>query len=243
MIYDIKESTIKSKKIFLVETQYRMNESLKSFIPSAKWSPEHKSWYVGSRSKKKLEQWVENAQKEFGTAGDIEAEINKFKERYYESKTLQGHTYDFKELLKEKYNAFFYKEAWHVDPDQYEAAQKELDKLNKGRDKKRVMKYDIENASLEDVENIVDKALNNISECEYKYEDDDFFEEFRSGTTIDEDIKEALEKLKEDLSAINFGYAEDQMFSYTISSDIQNYLLKFFGLQRIYSNRADEISV
>lgn len=246
-MYKITESTISDQKVYLIETTFKMKDSLKKAIPSAKWSSEKKSWYVGSRSLKKLATWVEEAKKEFGDEAKIKAQHDAFLEKVENSTRISGHTFDYKELLKERFGAFFYKEHWHVPNDMYAKAQKTVDALNEIRKRNLVFKNNFKKMDRTELLNELIKISNkNFSETscgshEYNYKDDDFYKELCSYSDGGHYAYQQIRSLISELNTVAYGVDEDQMFEHKYSDKIGNAMLEFFGIPRVDGNRLSEL--
>lgn len=76
---------IKRGEGFAVKFPFALKDSFKSAFPSAKWNPDAKQWEVGSRLKKRLDTWVEEAEAAAASAaaneeaGLIAEELSKVK--------------------------------------------------------------------------------------------------------------------------------------------------------------------
>lgn len=167
---------------------YDVRENFKKTFSTSKWHSSTKTWSVGPRSGKKLEEWVKLQQ------SAIEKKIQEAEVKakmIAQMVRLEGHTYDFKEELQEKFNAVFHStvtgnivdKAWYVAPDIAKEAQAFLIAKNAVRNMKMISNESVQNCSnISDTLDLIKQAINNIQHCsksgsvEYKYHDDDFFQ-------------------------------------------------------------------
>ena len=164
-----------------------MKDSLKKAIPSAKWIAAEKVWSVGPRSEKKLMAWVEQAKEQFNI-DEIQEAVDNQKNKVDKSCMLHGHTFDFKDALKEKFPSAFFGEAngdkgWLVSIDEYEPAQKWLSEMNRKRREKHITEEKLiklrETKSAVLKLDVLKEIINNIgSSYEYAYQDDYFYSHF-----------------------------------------------------------------
>lgn len=216
-----------------IDIPFRLKDSLKKAIPSAKWDRFRKQWYVGPRSKKKLEAWLASAESE---AAKIESERKAKKEalgkKLETMVKLDGKTYHIKDALKERFDALFHDGAWYVPKEKFEEAQEFVDQYNSGA----VMRADVEatEGDLQKLLELIDKVSKNFSEDGTEYlQDDDFSEMLRGYHYEAEDALKILSAIAEDLFFASQDGEENKnyyQFGYKNSEGI----LRFFNLPETY---------
>jgi hypothetical protein len=92
---------------------FEMKENFKKVFPSAKWNPDGKVWIVGSRSEKRLQQWIQEMTALASSIEDDEAaeltsrkiqeirdEAETWRERIHAARSEAGNIKNLAELLK-----------------------------------------------------------------------------------------------------------------------------------------------
>jgi hypothetical protein len=163
-----------------VKITFEMKDSLKSAIPSAKWLSQEKMWSVGVRCVKKLENWIENASEQFD-ADSIQKDLDMKQEKIKNSYFLKGHTFDFKDEMKDMFSSAFFaerdgKKGWFVSSEEADEAQKWLDSKNESRKSAQDNVFEAEKKleeikhvrNVEKMSNLADEILKLIEKKEYK---------------------------------------------------------------------------
>lgn len=125
-------------KRFYLKIPFELKDSLKKFIPSAKFCGEKKMWHVGSRSAQKLSVWVESNKVEIKSGNSSRAAQDELKAKRLTKKKMIAGAYHGKEMLKKEFDAEFGcdhngNKGWFVDRDVYRDAIKAVNALETAR--------------------------------------------------------------------------------------------------------------
>lgn len=227
---------------YYIKIDYTMKESLKKAIPSAKWNPEKRLWYVGTRSGKKLEAWAEQAKSNFDVCA-LQSDADAYAKKLSESFKIDLNIYDVKDEVKDEYPVFFNAadKSWYIytqDNTVYEEFVAFVVKTRKSikENRRKFSSAEFQGISFEMLEEKIRHLLHNFEGYEY-FQDDEFlslikeleYDHMRSG-----DVKDIVKELYKD---IKDALAEKRIYLHSKLLDRQRWNYKniakiasFFGI-------------
>jgi hypothetical protein len=125
-----------------IEIPFDLKESFKKEFSTAKWDGNKKQWSVGSRSLDKLKKWANDHADKINAASLKKEEFTQKLDKMFK---LTGHTYDLKDILKNKFNGIFHSYTeknvtysnWYVPTEFAKDAQEMVDKHNQEREEEK----------------------------------------------------------------------------------------------------------